>query len=60
MNKLPYKYRTKLFFNHIIICVSLLLKLFIKISRNLEKKLIIEILSLIKKTFKGLTYQFKN
>lgn len=60
MNKLPYKYRTKLFFNHIIICVSLLLKLIIKISRNLEKKLIIEILSLIKKTFKGLTYQFKN
>lgn len=60
MNKLPYKYRTKLFFNHIIICASLLLKLFIKISRNLEKKLIIEILSLIKKTFKGLTYQFKN
>ena len=40
MNKLPYKYRTKLFFNHIIICASLLLKLFIKISRNLENILI--------------------
>lgn len=53
MNKLPYKYRTKLFFNHIIICVSLLLKLFMKyynyVQNNCINSIILKEKSYLKK-----------